>query len=93
MNKDTEKLLPKSGKVETAGDLRQFLCNMIVGIKSGDLEIGKAAQITKMAEQVTNSLYAEIKLQQMAVVTGSVVEKIGTLNLGKNDEKNIIESR
>ena len=77
-----QKKVVLAAKIETAGDLRQFLCNMIVGIKTGDLEISKATQITKMAEQVTNSLYAEIKLQQMAIITGVAAEKIGALHLG-----------
>jgi hypothetical protein len=36
----------------------------MLGVKNGDLEINKATQITKMAEQITNSLYSEMKMQQ-----------------------------
>lgn len=78
-------------QIETAGQLRQFLCNMILGIKNGDLELNKATQITKMAEQITNSLYSEMKMQQLQLSAGRQYYAIGQMPVG-NDEKEVIPS-
>ena len=80
------KLVP-SAQIQTTGDLRKFLCLTILGIKNGDIEVQKASQIIKAVEQVTNSLYAEMKLQQLAIVSGRVATNIGTLQLG--DDTNL----
>lgn len=78
-------------QIETAGQLRQFLCNMILGIKNGDLELNKATQITKMAEQITNSLYSEMKMQQLQLSAGRQYYAIGQMPVG-NDENEVIQS-
>lgn len=64
---------------------------MMVGIKNGDIEINKATQITKMAEQITNSLYSEMKMQQLQLQAGQKHYLIGALPLGQDDESNVIE--
>ena len=72
-------------KIETAGELRAFLCNMIVGVKNGDLEINKATQIVKMAEQITNSLYSEMKMQQLSIQSNNPHFLIGDMPLIGNN--------
>lgn len=79
-------------KIQTAGQLRIFLCNMILGIKNGDIEINKATQITKMAEQITNSLYSEMKMQQLQIQAGNKHYLIGQLPLGDEEEIEVIEN-
>jgi hypothetical protein len=81
----------KNVNIQTAGQLRQFLCNMILGIKNGDLELNKATQITKMAEQITNSLYSEMKMQQLQIAAGRQYEAIGQMALGDVDSSEVIE--
>lgn len=68
-------------QIESTADLRKFLCNSIVGIKNGDLDVQKASQITKMSEQIISSLYVEMKAQQMAMLMQKPAEKIGDMNL------------
>jgi hypothetical protein len=80
-----------ASQIETAGQLRTFLCNMMLGIKNGDIEINKATQITKMAEQITNSLYSEMKMQQLQIDAGAKYYAIGHLPLGADDKSNVIE--
>ena len=78
----------QTNQMQTAGQLRQFLCNMMLGIKNGDLELNKATQITKMAEQITNSLYSEMKMQQLQLQAGNQYYAIGQMPLaGEADEK------
>ena len=76
--------------IQTSGELREFLCNMIVGIKNGDLELNKATQITKMAEQITNSLYSEMKMQSLQIQAGEKYAKIGAMSI--ISENNLIEN-
>lgn len=76
-------------QIQTAGQLREFLCMQLLGIKNGDVEINKASAITKMAEQITNSLYSEMKMKQLQLAAGENYAKIGSMALG--DNSNIIE--
>jgi len=56
-----------------------------MGIKSGDLELNKASQMVKMAEQITNSLYSEMKMQQLQILTGARIYAIGKMPLGEDE--------
>jgi hypothetical protein len=58
----------------------------MLGVKNGDLEINKATQITKMAEQITNSLYSEMKMQQLQIEAGRNYAQIGQMSLGDDGE-------
>ena len=54
-----------SAKIETVGQLRQFLANMMMGVKSGDIKVQEASQMQKLAAQINESFYAEIKVAQI----------------------------
>jgi len=47
--------------IKTTGDLREYLCGAIADVVSGDLDLDKARELTKLSTQVNNSLHAEIK--------------------------------
>lgn len=78
-------------KLQTAGDLREFLAFTIMGVKNGDIPVDKANVIVKGAEQITNSLYGEIKQQQIQLSAGLPHYKIGQLPLNDSESKNVPE--
>ncbi len=69
--------------ITTTGELRHFLSQAIVGIKNGDLDIQKAAQITKMAAQINESIYSEIKANALLLSSAKAVAEFGKLEIGQ----------
>lgn len=55
--------------IKTAGDLRGFLADVLVGIRSGSVDVEEANAISKVAAQITSSLAVEVntalQLQKM----------------------------
>lgn len=70
--------MPKS-KIETTGDLREFLTNIMLGIRDGSISTDKASVIVKSAQQVNESFYSEIKTKQVEKAMGSKVHDLGKL--------------
>ena len=46
---------------KTTGELRQFLLDAMADLRDGKLDIGVANTMQKMAAQINESLYAELK--------------------------------
>ena len=76
-----------SAKIKTTGELRDFLVNMMVGVKNGDLDLDKASRITKLAGQVNESFYAEIKVAQVRASAGEQMKALGEMAIGQEDAK------
>lgn len=74
-----------SKKIKTTGELRDFLANMMLGVKNGDLDLDKASRITKLAGQVNESFYAEIKVASIRTAAGEELAKLGEMPIGEND--------
>ena len=49
-------------KITTTGDLRDFLCSAINSVANGTMDVEKARNITKLAGQVNESFYSEVKV-------------------------------
>ena len=64
------------GKIKTTGELRDFLSDMLLGIKNGDLDPEKARNITKMAGQINESFYAEIKVAKTRAFARGLLDAI-----------------
>jgi hypothetical protein len=69
--------------IKTTGELREFLANMLLGIKNGDLDEHKARNITKMAAQINESFYSEIKIAKVRMEAGDEAAKLGELAINK----------
>jgi len=69
-------------QISTTGELRDFLVTMMVGVKDGVVQIDKASQITKLAGQVNESIYAEIKAARLKIDLGNEADKLGQMNIG-----------
>jgi hypothetical protein len=70
--------MPKT-VIETTGDLRQFLTNMMLGIRNGDLSTEKGSVIVKGAQQVNESFYSETKVKQVEKSMGGAIHDLGKL--------------
>jgi len=66
-------------KITTTGQLRQFLSEMLVQIESGQLEADDARNITKMAAQINESFYSEIKIAKIRLEIGQGSSDLGLL--------------
>lgn len=71
------------GRIKTTGELRDFLSDMLLGIKNGDLDPEKARNITKMAGQINESFYAEIKVAKTRAEAGEKLSDLGEMPIGK----------
>ena len=52
-------------EVKTVGQLRQFLVGIMTGIENGTFDLEAAGKITKLAAQVNESFYSEIKVASL----------------------------
>ena len=69
--------------VQTTGDLRDFLANMMVGVKNGTLDLDKASRITKLAGQINESFYAEVKVAKIRAEAGESMPMLGHMRVGE----------
>lgn len=69
--------------IKTTGQLREFLSNMLIGVKNGVLDTDKARNITKMAAQINESFYSEIKIAKVHAEAGKQVAEMGDLPINK----------
>lgn len=68
-------------KITTVGDLREFLCSTINGVANGTFDINKAREITKLAGQVNESFYSEVKVAKTQLEMGRKASELGKLNV------------
>ena len=67
--------------ISTAGNLRAFLCDAMVDVLEGRLEVDKASVIQKLAAQVNENMYAEAKVAKMRADAGEPLPALGELPL------------
>ena len=68
-----------SAKISNAGQLREFLANMLVGVKDGDIKVDEARTMVKLAEKINENYYAELKVAQTNLQLGRTVADLGKL--------------
>lgn len=69
--------------IKTTGELRDFLAMMMLGVKNGDLDLDKARNITKLAGQINESFYAEIKVAKIRAEAGQEMDALGSMKIGQ----------
>ncbi len=80
-----------ANSIKTTGQLRDFLATMMLGVKNGDLSVDKASQIQKIAAQINENFYAEIKVAVVQRLSQQPVAKLGQLPLNDDDnESNLL---
>lgn len=73
----------QESEIKSTGELRQFLVDMMINVKAGILAIDRAAIITKMAGQVNESFYSEIKVARVQKEAGIKAAALGALVIGE----------
>jgi len=71
------------GKITTAGELREYLSQTIAGVGNGTINTDKARDITKLAAQINESFYSEIKVAKVVTELGAVANRMGELKINK----------
>lgn len=71
-------------KIKTSGQLREFLATMMLAVKNGTIEEGRPGKIIKLAQQVNESFYSEVKIQKVSLEADKALHDLGKLplNLG-----------
>ncbi len=72
-----------SKKLETTGQLREYLASVMQAVQSGEVEITQAAQITKLAGQINESFYAEVKIAKVRAEANKEMSDLGALRIGQ----------
>ena len=72
-------------KITNTSQLRDFLCSAINSVSNGTMSTDKARNITKLAAQVNESLYAEVKVAKTKKELGEEADKFGSLSLSSED--------
>ena len=70
-----------SRTLKTVGDLREFLGNIMLGVKDGSTKVDEARTIIKAAEKINENYYAEIKVAQLRVALGETPAALGKLEI------------
>lgn len=73
-------------KLNTTGDLRNFLADVMMEVKDNGLNLDKASQITKLAGQINESFYAEIKVARIRKEAGFQMGKLGAMPISDEQE-------
>jgi hypothetical protein len=73
-------------EITTSGDLRDYLCMAIKSVGNGSMDVAKANSINKLAGQINESLYSEVKVAKTALELGQTAAEFGRLPLGGEDE-------
>lgn len=73
-------------KITKTGELREFLCSAINMVANGTMDAEKARNITKLASQVNESMYVEVKVAKTKIELGQESSKFGSLIVGEELE-------
>lgn len=64
--------------------MRDFLGKMMLEVRDNGLNLDKANQITKLAGQINESFYAEIKVARVRKEAGIEMNKLGAMPIAEN---------
>ena len=70
-------------RIKTTGDLRQFLADSILAVKNGHMDADTARNVTKLAAQINESFYSEVKIAKTAKELGKATCDLGDLPINK----------
>jgi hypothetical protein len=68
--------------IETTGNLRKFLAQTILQVREGTIGLEEAARICKLAAQINEGFYSELKAQKVASELGTEAKPLGELPIG-----------
>ena len=74
-------------EISTAGDLRAFLSSALVELRNGTIDAAKANSIQRLASQINESMYAELKAMALMKTLAKNVDDFGNLLIADMREK------
>lgn len=72
-------------QIETTGSLRESLAQTIRDVYTGNIDNDRASRITKLAGQINESFYAEIKVARVRAEAGHAMGELGSMKIGDPD--------
>lgn len=72
--------------LQNCGDIREFLSNVAIGVKNGDMKADDARIIIKAVEKINENYYAEIKVGMTQAQLGRTVAELGKLPINGADK-------
>lgn len=76
-------------KIKNSGNLRRFLADTMVEVKAGTIDVEKAGRITKLAAQINESFYSEVKVAKVRADAGEKLIELGALEIGLDSEESV----
>lgn len=70
-------------QIKTAGDLRGFLADVMIGIRAGSIEADQASAISKIAAQINQSLAVEVNTALQLERMGKDRPVAGSMLIGR----------
>lgn len=70
-------------KIKTTGELRTFLADLLANVASGNADLDAARAMVKVAAQINESFYSEIKAAQVDIEAGKTARDLGELPIGR----------
>jgi hypothetical protein len=74
-----------AARIKTTGQLRSYLVEVMEAVKTGETSPDLASKITKLAAQVNESFYSEIKIARVQREAGIAAADLGGLLIGERD--------
>lgn len=68
-------------RIQTTGDLRAFLTDVMVDLREGRIDPAKAGRVAALASQINASFLAEIAIGRVQVQSGETAPAVGTVLL------------
>ncbi len=73
--------------IRTTGELREFLVQAMQDVRAGKMKPDDASRLTKIAAQVNESFYSEVKIAKTNREAGLAVAVLGHLPIGESGGK------
>jgi hypothetical protein len=71
-----------SKSIKTTGDLRNYLASIMVSVGNGTCAPEKAREIVKVAGQINESFYSEVKVQRLKMDLKQESDSFGEMTIG-----------
>lgn len=75
-----------AAQIKSTGSLRQFLADSIIALKNGHMDPETARNVVKLAGQINESIYSEIKTARVQIELGREAAQFGHLDVGTEKE-------
>jgi len=72
----------KESRIRTTGQLRNYLAKVLLDVSEGRIDPDKGRTIVKVAAQINESFYSEVKIASVQHEAGKVFAELGNLELG-----------